>query len=69
MPTVDIQLATVWLELYLFGRLFTFKKVTVYDLFQVGAKGVQRRSKVFRIHRSRIVFGLIKPGSWSVPLM
>ena len=61
MPTVDIQFATVRFELYLFGRLLTFKKVTADDLCQASAKGVQRQSKAFRAQLSKIVLGLIKP--------
>lgn len=54
MPTVDIQFATVQFELYLFGRLLTFKKVTADDLCQASAKGVQRQSKAFRVNFPRL---------------
>ena len=57
MHTVDIQFA--WLELYVFGRLLTFKKVVLDDFCQIGAKGVQLRRKAFRVHLSSIVLGRI----------
>jgi len=58
MPTVDIEI--VWLKLYFFGRLFTFKEVAVDDLYQVGAEGVQRRRETVRVHLPSLAVGVIE---------
>ena len=58
MRTVNVQL--VYLRLYIFCGLGTFKKVAADYLDHVGVTKVQHRRKAFSVHLSSLPIGLIK---------